>query len=332
MSVYEKIQFPHCKYVGKSSVKGKHDLLCNCGKSFTLSGGTMTTARKNSNNIEYLGTVHCGCIEIERVLEEEANCKKIFFEKDLIRSENKKWCSYCESYRCKSLFNGHDKKYCDNCRVISSRKYVMYETFDEIMERWDSRSHTSKYKRLPYLKGNSRKGFQVRGFTYVDRDWYEPCSKWLWVKCKDYIKMALSKDNLERNGLLNLHSIGNYLFLHRFIKGLSNSNKDYVSDHINGKSLDNRSENLRVATILENTLNSRKVNNKKSSRYKGVSFSKTKYENGYRYWKAQVAGYKQRFFYSETDAAKCYDQLLREYYPDKINRYNFPKEGELSAI
>ena len=148
----------------------------------------------------------------------------------------------------------------------------------------------------------------------MDSDWYDSCSKWLWIKCKDYVKLTLSKDNLERNALSNLYSRGNCLFLHRFIKGLSNSNKGYVSDHINGKSLDNRSSNLRVVTILENNLNRNKTKVNKSSKYKGVSHR----ENNNKPWVAATftpeGSFTSKAFYTEEEAGMFYDQLQRFLY------------------
>lgn len=58
-------------------------------------------------------------------------------------------------------------------------------------------------------------------------------------------------------------------FLHRLILGLPPSDPRTV-DHVNGDPLDNRRENLRVATVAENAQNQGSRGG--SSRYRGVSW------------------------------------------------------------
>lgn len=60
-------------------------------------------------------------------------------------------------------------------------------------------------------------------------------------------------------------------FLHRLIL---NAPKDKLVDHINGNTLDNRRENLRLCAPIENQRNAKKTTNKTSSAYKGISFIK----------------------------------------------------------
>lgn len=61
---------------------------------------------------------------------------------------------------------------------------------------------------------------------------------------------------------------GKYVYLHRHILGISNSPL-LQGDHINGNTLDNRRENLRIANLQQNMYNRRKKVNS-SRRYKGV--------------------------------------------------------------
>ncbi len=66
-----------------------------------------------------------------------------------------------------------------------------------------------------------------------------------------------------------------YLYLHRLIAG---AGPDERVDHANGDPLDNRRQNLRIATRSENAANRGPDNRRagKSSRHKGVSWSKSK--------------------------------------------------------
>lgn len=88
-------------------------------------------------------------------------------------------------------------------------------------------------------------------------------------------------------------------------------------DHINGNSLDNRSENLRICTHQQNTFNS--YSKKKGRKYKGI-FKKRKK------WTAQVriSGVKHSVgsFSTRLEAAKAYDRVARKYYGE-FARTNF---------
>lgn len=61
-------------------------------------------------------------------------------------------------------------------------------------------------------------------------------------------------------------------YMHRVIMGLKLGDKRTV-DHINRNGLDNRKENLRIATKQQNTMN-RRANVNKPHKYKGIYFHK----------------------------------------------------------
>lgn len=95
--------------------------------------------------------------------------------------------------------------------------------------------------------------------------------------------------------------------IHREILGLSLGDKRQ-GDHINGNMLDNRKDNLRIATHHQNSHNTKK-SCMNTSGYKGVSlYSKTNR------WKAQhtVSGKPTHigYFKSKEDAAQAYMLII----------------------
>ena len=100
-------------------------------------------------------------------------------------------------------------------------------------------------------------------------------------------------------------------------------------DHINGLSLDNRRENLRIATHAQNSCNSRIDKTKTTSRFRGVYLQKRSSR-----WIARIYSQGQRIslgiFDSEIEAARAYDQAARMYHKE-FAQLNFPEENSLSA-
>jgi hypothetical protein len=94
-------------------------------------------------------------------------------------------------------------------------------------------------------------------------------------------------------------------------------------DHVNGDTLDNRRENLRVATHAENSQNKRKI----SKGFKGV------YERR-GHWIASIAACGTRVrlgsFATPEEAAMAYDDGARKWH-GPFARVNFPRVGEQLA-
>jgi hypothetical protein len=84
----------------------------------------------------------------------------------------------------------------------------------------------------------------------------------------------------------------------------------FLIDHKNGDGLDNRKENLRIATYQQNSQNAKK-HKITSSKYKGVS----RFRNG---WVAKITHNGERIhigvYSAELPAAIAYDRKAREFF------------------
>ena len=135
-------------------------------------------------------------------------------------------------------------------------------------------------------------------FTLVDDQDHEKFSKVKWCVSNGYTARGVG-------GRKNRKT----LLLHKEIMGTP---KGMDTDHINGDKLDNRRENLRVATRSQNMANlPNPINNK--SGYKGVIWYKRDSN-----WRAFIkVNYKQvhlGYFKDKVEAAKAYNLAALEKY------------------
>lgn len=83
-------------------------------------------------------------------------------------------------------------------------------------------------------------------------------------------------------------------------------------DHINHNGLDNRRENIRLSTHIQNTRN-RERTNKRKQRYKGVHYHKKMKK-----YQASISYNKRRYFLGSfkraKDAAKAYNDAAIKYF------------------
>jgi hypothetical protein len=109
-----------------------------------------------------------------------------------------------------------------------------------------------------------------------------------------------------------------FISMHRQIMG--GTPPGFIVDHKDGDGLNNRKENLRIATSAQNNCNCRKTFKKTTSKYKGVCYNKQR--NKYR---ADIGHNSHRKFLghfdNEIDAAKAYDEAAKRLHGDfaKLN-------------
>lgn len=109
------------------------------------------------------------------------------------------------------------------------------------------------------------------------------------------------------------HSISSkvgHISMHRMILSAP---KNLMIDHINGNGLDNRKENLRLATNAQNQYNRRKTHGVSSSKFKGVSFTRARGR-----WAAQIRVQKRLiwlgYYQTEEEAALAYNAGAIKHY------------------
>lgn len=152
----------------------------------------------------------------------------------------------------------------------------------------------------------------TRGFsTLVDSEDFERLSVYSWrvLQCGN-----------------NVYAInGQNILMHRLILQCDQA---LDVDHINGDGLDNRKNNLRVATRRQNLQNKRK-NQNASSQYKGVTWDKRR-----RKWKGQImlngVNIDLGRHEHEVTAAACYDVAARKYF-GPFARTNFPPKSPTNS-
>lgn len=119
------------------------------------------------------------------------------------------------------------------------------------------------------------------------------------------------------------------ILMHREIMGITSSNIHV--DHINGNTLDNRRENLRVCTHKQNIRNSNKRYSHSSSAYKGVC----KRSNVKKWHAYIVVDGSQKFLGSyayECDAAKAYNKAAKDLFGEFARLNVIPEPMPLMPV
>ena len=102
----------------------------------------------------------------------------------------------------------------------------------------------------------------------VDDEDYEWLNQYNWQASNEKGRFYVKKGNYL--GVINGKQRSTSVRMHRLIM---NAPENMVVDHINGNGLDNRKENLRIVSNRQNLQN---LHIKKTSKYPGVSWQKTR--------------------------------------------------------
>jgi len=171
-----------------------------------------------------------------------------------------------------------------------------------LLLRYRKRHYGFPFRRIKLSQGK---------YAIVDPEDYEKLIGYVW-----YAANALCTFYAQRN------ENGKSVRMHRQIM---NPPAGFFVDHENHNGLDNRKANLQIVTPAENTYNKRKEKGSVSSRYKGVSFRKSRNK-----WTAYISYRGRRInlgcFDDEIDAAKAYDEAAKELF-GKFAFLNFEKDS-----
>jgi hypothetical protein len=142
--------------------------------------------------------------------------------------------------------------------------------------------------------------------TLVDDDLYEELNKFKWHYALGYARRNIRTNDGKRK----------IVFMHREIM---NTPDGFETDHINGNTLENRKENLRIVTREMNQHNSKAREGK--SKYKGVTWYITPRHKTGR-WLARIQVNKKRvvigYYKNEEEAAIAYNEAALKYYGEIV--------------
>jgi hypothetical protein len=147
-------------------------------------------------------------------------------------------------------------------------------------------------------------------YAIVDVEDYEKLAQYDWQLSESESKKCYAVCLVNRK-IVSMHRV------------IMNAPAGMFVDHRYGDGLDNRKENLRIATMAQNQYNRRKTSRKTSSKYKGVHLKKQ-----YNKYGAEISCNGKRthlgYFDNEIDAAKAYDEAAKKLFGE-FAKLNFEK-------
>ena len=146
-------------------------------------------------------------------------------------------------------------------------------------------------------------------FVIVDDEDFDKMNEFKWHTCtKDRRPYALRTERFGKRKDNKKH----HIYMHRI---LIDAPIGKSVDHINGDSLDNRKENLRLCTTQQNSANSAGRPNKRKSKYKGV-----KKNANCSTWSARITVNRKEIylgcFKTEEHAAYAYNKAAMLYFQE----------------
>ena len=145
---------------------------------------------------------------------------------------------------------------------------------------------------------------------------YEPeTGNFYWIGKPSKRLPAGAKAGTQINGYIRIHMGGKLYGAHRLAWLYTHGvHPTYQIDHINGNGLDNRIENLREATALENAQNKRKAQKNNSHGNLGITYDKAK-----KLWRARITLAGTRIylgkFKTQEQASNAYLQAKAKLHP-----------------
>ena len=128
-----------------------------------------------------------------------------------------------------------------------------------------------------------------------------------------------------KNKIYAAHKNSKMIYLHRYIMNITE--KKVIIDHINGNTLDNRKQNLRVCSQNQNTKNRVKVLHK--NKYKGVFKINKNLKKPYM---AQIMVNQKSlylgYFKTNKEAAAAYNKAAIQYFGEFVNLNNISIKGK----
>jgi predicted nucleic acid-binding Zn-ribbon protein len=153
-------------------------------------------------------------------------------------------------------------------------------------------------KRIPISKGY---------FALVNEEDYQCLIQYNWSLSNGYAITTIKDEN--KNKTISMHRM------------IMNDPKDKFIDHINGDKLDNRKENLRLATHQQNQMNRAKRKNSRS-KFKGIKVKSTgSYEVRITYQGERIY---IGTFKTEESGANAYNYYANEYFGEFARLNNVP--------